>query len=179
LSNSPKQHVDTERARPAIRRAREQEPVHPELHEEELSPWQIPTNLVAPPARDGYVQRWVRTSLRGEDDPSNIARSMQQGWAPRSPETVPGKTFVPTLRHGEHAGAIGVAGLILMERPVALDQRYKAGVRARTDMLTQAVTQRLADQENPRMPLSVQMRTQVERGRRPRVAPDADLDDDN
>ena len=35
-------------------------------------PWAPPSKLEAPKAPDGYQHRWIRTSLRGEDD--NILR---------------------------------------------------------------------------------------------------------
>ena len=31
-------------------------------------PWAPPSMLEAPPAPEGFIHRWVRTAIRGEDD---------------------------------------------------------------------------------------------------------------
>ena len=35
-------------------------------------PWAPPSKLEAPEAPEGYKHRWIRTSLRGEDDKTNV-----------------------------------------------------------------------------------------------------------
>ena len=35
-------------------------------------PWAPPSRLDAPDAPDGYKHRWIRTSIRGEDDKINV-----------------------------------------------------------------------------------------------------------
>ena len=34
------------------------------------------------PPREGFVQRWVRTTINNEDDQSNVYRSINRGWKP-------------------------------------------------------------------------------------------------
>lgn len=77
--------------------------------------WRRPTNLEAPPARPGYVQRWVRANLRSEGDNNNWQLRMREGWTPRDPATVPeADAFFGTAKHNGQ-GVIAVGGLILCE----------------------------------------------------------------
>lgn len=52
-------------------------------------PWVRPSSLEAPPARDGMVQRWVRISVRGADDPRNVSMRQREGWSPRHIDSIP------------------------------------------------------------------------------------------
>lgn len=147
----------------------------------EMATWenyfQEPVNLHAPPARPGYVQRWIRVGIQNNDDPSNYAKAMRKGWKPRRMDDV-GEEFEPMVaKHGEFAGVIVSHGCVLCERPVAVDALEKEYIRRRTLQQSQAVTydlERIEDQKA--MPVSIEMRTQVQRGsRRPPVQPpDAD-----
>ena len=48
-----------------------------------------PTDLLeAPQPREGYVQRWIATSILGQETPTNVARRMREGWKPRDPKSV-------------------------------------------------------------------------------------------
>ena len=56
-----------------------------------------PTDLLeAPQPREGYVQRWIATSVLGQETPTNVARRMREGWKPRDPKTVKEQNF-PTM----------------------------------------------------------------------------------
>tara|TARA_R110000803_G_scaffold26333_3_gene62443 strand:+ start:7238 stop:7714 length:477 start_codon:yes stop_codon:yes gene_type:complete len=79
--------------------------------------WLPPSVLEAPPVRDGFRQRWVSTSILGKDQPHHVAKRFREGWTPRPADTVDKSFFVPTIAHGDHAGFIGVEGMILCEMP--------------------------------------------------------------
>lgn len=137
--------------------------------------WKNPVNLEAPPPRPGYVQRWIRVGIQGTDDATNHSKAMRLGWRPRRVDTVDDTWKHLSTQHGDMAGVISVHGMILCERPKAIDDQHKAHIRAVTDRQTRAVMSDLAQMENRRMPVSIQMKTQVERGGRvPRVARDPD-----
>lgn len=136
--------------------------------------WKEPVNLVAPPSRPGYTQRWVRVAIQSVDDVSNLAKAYQQGWRPRTKDTIDELQKVPTIKHGEYAGVVGVHGMILMERPNELDEKHRAFIKRRTDHQARAITGELEAMEHKDMPLSIEMRAKVQRGgRRPRIAPDS------
>lgn len=97
------------------------------VHEFTANSWESPALLDTThiPARPGYVQRWVRTKLRGDDDQNNVFRKINQGWKPRMLDSVPKGQYVP---HVDFNGVnvIGIHGNILMERPVEIHERHAA-----------------------------------------------------
>ena len=92
--------------------------------------WQPPAVLDAPPAREGFRQRWVSTSILGVEVPHHTVRRLREGWVPRSKDTVAKDFPVPTIAHGQYEGFIGVEGMILCELPeerALARERYFAG----------------------------------------------------
>jgi len=76
------------------------------------------------PPREGYVQRWVRTSIGNSSDQSNVFRSGNLGWKPRAADSVKKGAMVPTVEfNGDNV--IGLHDTILMERPTAMDAKHK------------------------------------------------------
>lgn len=151
---------------------RAQEPAHPPVHgDEDERPWAPPSNLEAPPPRPGYGQRWVRISIRNEDDPANFARALREGWVPRKAESVEGFD-VPRITEGKWAGCIGIHSLILCEMPLSRLRKRAEYVDALNRRQTQAVSQDLARESHPSMPITQTRVTRVTTGRRPPIKTD-------
>jgi hypothetical protein len=113
---------------------RESEPVH-----EQYADWDeslLSTKNI--PAREGYSQRWVRSTVKGEQDQANLQRKFNQGWRPRLLSTIPKGQFVA---HVDFMGqeVIGIHGSILMEIPTELLNRHKKRVREATNLQSQSV----------------------------------------
>lgn len=76
------------------------------------------------PPRPGYVQRWMRTEIRGVPDVKNVTKRYRQHWRPRATSTIE-KTFgIPTVDF-EGTEVIGVRGSILVERPEAINAKHR------------------------------------------------------
>lgn len=89
-------------------------------------------SLVAPKPRDGFAQRWVRVSARGDQDHRNWLRAMQMGWRPRDPSTIPqSEHYYPVVSDGTRT-LVRVGDLILCEMPEQMAERHRAAVRAKT-----------------------------------------------
>jgi hypothetical protein len=144
------------------------------LHETWDDDWKQPQLLDAPPPRPGFVQRWVATAIQGQDDAANVAKRFNQGWKPRAADSVPADFAVPTISHGRHAGFVGVEGMVLMERPLELHQRFAAKTRERTDNQMSAVNAALGEVHDPRQRSfgrpQMDNKSSVERGRIPVVS---------
>jgi hypothetical protein len=134
--------------------------------------WAPPANLSAPPPRPGMTQRWIRTGIQGDEDRTNIAKALSEGWKPRHPETVPEGLIQPTIEHGRFAGAIGTHNMVLMEMPTARVNQRKAYYDAKTQRMNEAVENDLLKDEDQRMPITQQRTLTASRGRRPRFADD-------
>jgi len=112
----------------ATRESRTQESHEAEvLHEPYNDSWESPALLNTDniQARPGFVQRWVRTKIRGNDDQNNVYRKINQGWKPRALDSVPKGQFVPKIDF-DGLNVIGIHGMILMERPEQQHKKHAA-----------------------------------------------------
>jgi hypothetical protein len=142
---------------------RESEPVHeayPEYYDDDAL---LSTENI--PAREGYVQRWVRTSIHGNEDQSNVFKKVNKGWKPRERSTVPKGQYVMHVDF-EGLDVIGIRGMILMERPIALHERQRKKVQEATQLQMQAVKNDLYKMREPNARVSeFTDKTEVSRGR--------------
>jgi hypothetical protein len=128
-------------------------------------PWAPPSVLDAPAAPEGYKHRWIRASIRGEEDKGNVFNRLRQGYEPVRAEEHPDYQ-APTIEDGKHAGVIGNGGLILTRVPVetAHERTEYYGNRTREQMT--AVDQDLMKEQHPSMPISQQRQSKVSFGGR-------------
>lgn len=79
-------------------------------------PWSPPSKLDAPPAPEGFKNRWIRREIMGADDRSNVASKLREGYelvrADEHPDFI-----APTSDDGKHAGVIGVGSMLLARIP--------------------------------------------------------------
>ncbi|MDD5551493.1 MAG: hypothetical protein PHS34_09550, partial [Candidatus Omnitrophica bacterium] len=143
---------------------REAEPVHEAYAEWEDDSMLNTRNI---PPRPGYVQRWVRTLVKGQEDQANVFKKYNKGWKPRPLSSVPKGQFV---MHVDFNGidVIGIHGMILMERPKALQDRQKAAIEEETRLQMSAVKQNMYREHDPRSGITrpeMTEQTNVTRGR--------------
>jgi hypothetical protein len=115
--------------------------------------WRPQMNLETPPERPGWKYGWIRTSIRGEDDTLNYHKALRDGWKPVSPESV-SEWLPPTIKHGNHAGFVGVQGTILMEIPIARWQQREAYYQSRNDAMRSSVDNDINAVESPSVPFT-------------------------
>jgi hypothetical protein len=95
------------------------------------------------PPREGYAQRWIRTMKNGVEDPANIAKAMNAYWRRRAPDTLPEGIAAPSVHVDGIGETIGISGMILMERPLAIHEKFVERVRNRTRTQMEAVDKSL------------------------------------
>lgn len=139
------------------------------VHDVADTPWKPPSNLDAPPPRPGMSQRWIRVAANGEDDHTNLAGKLREGWQPRRSDTVPAGYTPPTIAHGKYAGCIGVGGMVLVEMPATRSAERTAYYSRLADRQMDAVTQSLANAQEPGHPIGVTNTRTI--SRRPSAAP--------
>ena len=135
-------------------RAQEQRIADP-IHEEYPQSWDDDSLLNTDhiPPREGYVQRWVRTTINGVEDQKNVQKKYNKGWRPRLLDTVPEGQFVMNIDF-QGLRVIGIHGMILMELPKALHNRQKQRVQDDIDLQMQAVDATLSDVHDKRSGLT-------------------------
>ena len=126
--------------------------------ESRRKPWQPPSLLDAPPPPQGYVYRWIRESMIGQNDPANMSKRIREGWEPVRAEDHP-DFEAPTVDDGKHAGVIGVGGLILAKIPKETVDERRAYYQNVADQQIQAVDNDLMRESNQVMPISNPNRT--------------------
>ena len=128
-------------------------------------PWAPPSKHEAPEAPAGYTHRWIRTSLRGEDDSMNVSTRLREGWEPvRADESPELKGRYPTIEDGQHAGVIGVGGLMLARIPEETVEERTEYYREQPRTQMDAVDQNLMREQHPSMPIHNDRQSRVSFG---------------
>ena len=132
-------------------------------------PWQPPSMLDAPKAPPGYQHRWIRESVRGHDDKSNMSKRIREGYDPVRAEDYP-EFEAPTIESGSNKGVIGVGGLILAKVPVETAAERNAYFKDQAASAMQGVDQNYMRESDARMPIKdsdIQRTSKVAFGSKP------------
>lgn len=78
--------------------------------------WRAPETLPTPDPRPGWKHRWVRVSILGNSDPSNISSKLREGYEPCKGEDYP-ELMLHASTEGRFKGNIEVGGLLLCRIP--------------------------------------------------------------
>ena len=83
--------------------------------------WKQPSSLDAPPAPNGFSHRWIRTTVQGFDDTSNVSKKLREGYEfVRAEELKNASDKYPVINEGKYQGCIGIGGLVLARIPIEL-----------------------------------------------------------
>lgn len=152
---------------------RENNPIH---DEDDDVPWNASTLTSAPPAREGFNQRWIRYMAMGQEDIPHMMRKRNEGWEPRHPDTIPNGYFAPIVAHATLGNVVCNGDMILMERSERRGAKQRASIAQLTKNQTGAV-ERYLSRNAPGGggfgPAEVdQFERKVTTGKRPRIADD-------
>ena len=111
--------------------------------------WKPPTVLPTPDPQDGYEFRWIRISMRGDVDNTNVSRKYREGWEPVKLEDFPELKLIPDIDN-RFDGAAVLGGLMLCKNTTELMQQ-KRDYMANLQM--EAVDNNLMRENDARMPL--------------------------
>ena len=130
-------------------------------------PWAPPSHLSAPPAPDGFVHRWIRVAMRGEEDKMNVNAKLREGWEPVRKDEYQNYE-APTIDDGRYEGIIGQGGLMLCRIPEETVAERTAYYGGRTREQMTAVDQDLMKEQHPSMPIQNNRQSRVTFGGRGR-----------
>ena len=136
-------------------------------HQERPKAWKMPSALELPEEAieeamsQGIVYRWVRESIVGQDDKTNVSKRFREGFVPVRPEELPGFHDLPIVDDGRHAGVIGVGGLTLRKIAKEIADQRNEYFANQTNNQMRAVENDLMREENPAMPISREMKSRV------------------
>lgn len=122
--------------------------------------WRAPESLPTPDDRPGWKHRWVRISMMGQADPSNVSSKLREGYEPCKAEEYP-EMMMHAISDGRFKGNIEVGGLLLCRIPTEfMEQRaqhYSNQTRAQVD----SVDNNFMRENDPRMPLFAEKKSKV------------------
>jgi hypothetical protein len=126
--------------------------------------WAPSSSLDAPPAPKGFAHRWIRTTVQGFDDTSNVSRKLREGWEFVRADTIVselGKNDYPTISEGKHQGLIGIGGLVLARIPIELLEARQQYFEKITQDRMQSVDSDLMKEQHPDMPINIERQSKV------------------
>ena len=118
---------------------------------------------------EGMSLRWLRITLKGQDDIQNIGKRLAEGWELVSQEEVPEMLMSSVVREeGRYAGAVCRGDLALAKMPLRKAQSRQRYYENQSKEMVEAVNQQLMGQSDSRMPIRNNSKSQVTTGRTPR-----------
>ena len=108
--------------------------------------WVAPQTLPEPKPQDGYVFRWIRTSMMGQADPTNTSAKLREGWEPVKAEDHP-ELMLHADPNSRFKGNVEIGGLLLCKAPSEL-------MKQRDDYYTKQAQAQISSVDNSFMRLN-------------------------
>jgi len=122
--------------------------------------WQRPEVLPTPEPEDGYAFRWVRVSMLGQVDATNVSSKLREGWEPVRAEDYPQFTVL-NVEQEKFADNIIQGGLMLCKAPQEIVDERTAYYEQQARNQIQSVDNNLMRENDARMPLFNERKTKV------------------
>ena len=122
--------------------------------------WQRPEVLPTPEPEDGYAFRWVRVSMRGQVDATNVSSKLREGWEPVRAEDYPQFTVL-NVEQDKFADNIVQGGLMLCKAPQEIVDERTEHYEQQSRNQIQSVDNNLMRENDARMPLFNERKTKV------------------
>ena len=116
--------------------------------------WEPQSKLPKPAYQEGWVFRWVATSILGEANNVNVSAKFREGWEPVKAEDHPELNLVSD--HGSEwagKGNMEVGGLLLCKAPKELMEQRDAYYKNMAQTQMEAVDNNYLKENDPRMPM--------------------------
>ena len=112
--------------------------------------WRAPEVLPSPDHRPGWAHRWVRISILGNADPSNISSKFREGYEPCKAEEYP-ELMMHASTEGRFKGNIEVGGLLLCRIPEEFLRQREAYYAGQNKAQMESVDNNFLRENDPRM----------------------------
>ena len=114
--------------------------------------WVPSSVLPTPDPQDGWRFRWIRTSVLGHADNTNVSQKFRDGWVPVKREDHPELKIMSDI-NSQFEGNIEQGGLLLCKAP---EKKMKARTRHYVEVASkqmESVDSNYMRENDPRMPL--------------------------
>lgn len=127
--------------------------------------WRPPETLPQPKPIPGWAHRYIRTSMVGTADPSNVSSKFREGWEPvKANDPHYADLMLLADPSSQFKDNIQIGGLLLCKAPEELMAQRAAYYRDQTAKQTDAVDNNFMKTNDARMPLFAEKRTSVSFG---------------
>ena len=126
--------------------------------------WTPPQTLPEPEPQEGWVFRWMRTSIMGQADPSNTSAKFREGWEPVKATEQP-KLMMQADPNGRFKDNIEIGGLLLCKAPAELMKQRNDYYEKQAQAQLQSVDNNFMRLNDERMPLFTEKKTTVSFGK--------------
>jgi hypothetical protein len=126
--------------------------------------WMPPTALPDPNPEEGYSFRWIRVSTLGTSDPGNVSSKLREGWEPVKASEHP-EIQLMGVGSGRFPDSIEIGGLLLCKTPKEFTEQRNSYYQRQADGQMQSVDNNFMRENDPRMPLFKERRSEVSFGR--------------
>ena len=120
---------------------------------------------------EGLDLRWIRISLRGQEDIMNVGKREQEGWTFVEPGEVPEMASTSYVRdEGRYLGTVCRGDVALAKKPINQVKARRAFYEKKANDMMDAVNAQLYNNSDARlrnMPVSNSSRSTTMRGRTP------------
>tara|TARA_R110000824_G_scaffold175493_4_gene353999 strand:+ start:7063 stop:7557 length:495 start_codon:yes stop_codon:yes gene_type:complete len=128
-------------------------------------PWKPQSILPDPDPKDGYVFRWIATSVNGTVLNTNVSSRFREGWSPVTMEEHPeiAKNVVPDY-NSHFKGNIEIGGLLLCKADEKTMKKRDEYYQNMAKSQIEATDQNYFREQDPRMPMQSEKDTRVKFG---------------
>jgi hypothetical protein len=135
---------------------------------EEPDALEIPQEVEARFNNEGLSLRWLRISVKGQDDISNVGKKQQQGWVFVTPDEVPELAITSFVRKdGRYTGTVCRGDLALAKIPSNRVTARRKYYEDKSNTMMDAVNAQLMKNNDSRMPISNTSKSVRTTGRQP------------
>jgi hypothetical protein len=127
--------------------------------------WMPPELLPSPNPEDGYEFRWIRISTLGTADPGHVSAKLREGWEPVKASEHPEIQIMATGEKPRFPDSIEIGGLILCKTPKEFVDQRNSYYQRQTEGQMQSVDNAFMRENDPRMPVFKERRSEVKFGR--------------
>jgi hypothetical protein len=127
--------------------------------------WMLPEKLPSPNPEDGYEFRWIRVSTLGTADPGHVASKLREGWEPVKASEHPEIQLMAIGDKPRFPDSIEIGGLLLCKTPKEFVEQRNSYYQRQTDGQMQSVDNAFMRENDPRMPVFKERRSEVKFGR--------------
>ena len=128
----------------------------------------IPPEVEARFDSDGMSLRWLRISVKGQDDITNVGKRQQQGWVFVTPDEVPELAITSFVKEdGRYTGTVCRGDVALAKLPTGKVTARRKHYENKSNNMMDAVNAQLMKGNNSRMPITNSSKSVITKGRQP------------